>query len=395
MGGGVNSPGIDPRIQEDLQGRTTVDRQRSGSRLWRTRTDRDRTWIFSLLLQPGMDVLLDTCGRRRVKFPLLLFLFVVKAAADCPKLQARENIVLTNEALLMNDFPDGVVVTLECANGFVVESGSGTITCTNNNWNEPDLSCKKRDCGHPSPQPNMSFNTSDGTLFGAVIKVVCDKGFQIIGTSYRQCYATGWSRKSRCKIVTCKKPSTVTNGKHSWDSEDDPKYGEIIQYVCNEGYALVGNDSIVCSETRDYDSRPPACQGVTTEDRTTTKVPAPTSTPPAQEVSTSTDPSATLTAHRDKTVTTSATPTVSPSVQGGRDISTAAGNATTTAETSTTSSSLPGKDDGAVDTNKDIGYLPVIVSVICVSIAVCIVVVFLRKFLLRRKGSANGPGPIY
>ncbi|XP_075952880.1 complement factor H isoform X5 [Anarhichas minor] len=332
MGGGVNSPGIDPRIQEDLQGRTTVDRQRSGSRLWRTRTDRDRTWIFSLLLQPGMDVLLDTCGRRRVKFPLLLFLFVVKAAADCPKLQARENIVLTNEALLMNDFPDGVVVTLECANGFVVESGSGTITCTNNNWNEPDLSCKKRDCGHPSPQPNMSFNTSDGTLFGAVIKVVCDKGFQIIGTSYRQCYATGWSRKSRCKIVTCKKPSTVTNGKHSWDSEDDPKYGEIIQYVCNEGYALVGNDSIVCSETRDYDSRPPACQG-------------------------------------------------------GRDISTAAGNATTTAETSTTSSSLPGKDDGAVDTNKDIGYLPVIVSVICVSIAVCIVVVFLRKFLLRRKGS--------
>ncbi|XP_031727591.1 complement decay-accelerating factor, GPI-anchored isoform X3 [Anarrhichthys ocellatus] len=333
-------------------GRSTVDRQRSGSRLRRTRTDRDRTWIFSLLLQPGMDVLLDTCGRRRVKFPLLLYLFVVEAAADCPKPQARENIVLTNEALLMNDFPEGVVVTLECANGFVVESGFGSITCTNNNWNEPDLSCKKKDCGPPSPQLNMSFNTSDGTLFGAVIKVVCDKGFQIIGTSYRQCYATGWSRKSRCKIVTCKKPSTVTNGKHSWDSEDDPKYGEIIQYVCNEGYALVGNDSIVCSETRDYDSRPPACQ----------------------EVSTSTDPSATLTAHRDKTVTTSATPTVSPSVQGGRDISTAAGNATTTAETSTTSSSLP-------------EYIPVIVSVICVSIAVCVVAVFLHKFLLRRKGS--------
>ncbi|KAM6947736.1 complement decay-accelerating factor isoform 2-T2 [Lycodopsis pacificus] len=333
-----------------------------------------------------MDVLLDTCGRRRVKFPLLLFLVVVKAAADCPKPQERENIVLTNEALLRNDFPDGVVVTLECAHGFVVESGSGSITCTNANWTKLDLSCKKRDCGPPSPQPNMSFNTNAGTLFGAIIKVVCDKGFQIIGTSYRQCYANGWSRKSKCKIVTCKKPSEVTNGRSSWVSEDDPKYGESIQYVCDKGYALVGNDIIVCSETRDYDSRPPTCQGVTTEGRTTTKVPATTSTPPAQ-VSTSTDPFATLTAHRDKTGTTSATPTVSPSVQGGRDVSTAAGNATTTAETSTTSSSLPGNHDGAVDTNKDIGYMPVIVSVICVSFAVCIVAVFLHKFLLRRKGS--------
>ncbi|KAM6947739.1 complement decay-accelerating factor isoform 5-T5 [Lycodopsis pacificus] len=279
-----------------------------------------------------MDVLLDTCGRRRVKFPLLLFLVVVKAAADCPKPQERENIVLTNEALLRNDFPDGVVVTLECAHGFVVESGSGSITCTNANWTKLDLSCKKRDCGPPSPQPNMSFNTNAGTLFGAIIKVVCDKGFQIIGTSYRQCYANGWSRKSKCKIVTCKKPSEVTNGRSSWVSEDDPKYGESIQYVCDKGYALVGNDIIVCSETRDYDSRPPTCQG-------------------------------------------------------GRDVSTAAGNATTTAETSTTSSSLPGNHDGAVDTNKDIGYMPVIVSVICVSFAVCIVAVFLHKFLLRRKGS--------
>ncbi|KAK9528586.1 hypothetical protein VZT92_012739 [Zoarces viviparus] len=333
-----------------------------------------------------MDVLLDTCGRRRVKFPLLLFLFVVKAAADCPNPPERENIVLTNEALLMNDFPDGVVVTLECANGYVVESGTGSITCTDNNWTKLGLSCKKRDCGPPSPQPNMSFNTSAGTLFGAIIKVVCDKGFQIIGTSYRHCYATGWSRKSRCKIVTCKKPSEVTNGRRWWDSEDDPKYGEIIQYACDKGYALVGNDSIVCRETRDYDSRPPVCQGVTTEDTTTTKVAAPTSTPPAQEVSTSTDPSATLTAHRDKTVTTSATPTVSPSVQGGRDVSTAAGNATTTAETSMTSPSLSGEHDGAVDTKKDIGYMPVILSVICVSLAVCIAV-FLHKFLLRRKGS--------
>ncbi|XP_070758148.1 complement decay-accelerating factor isoform X2 [Enoplosus armatus] len=328
-----------------------------------------------------MEVLLYTCGQRRVKCLLLLYLFAVKAAADCPKPLGSVNIVLTNEALLMNDFPEGSRVTLECANGYVRESGSGIITCTDGNWAEPDLTCKKKDCGLPKSQPNMSFNTSAGTLFGAVISVVCDKGYQVSGSSFKQCYATGWSGRAKCEIVTCDKPDEVTNGRSLWDSQDYPKYGEIIQYICNEGHTLIGNDSIVCSETGEYNSQPPECKGVTTEAVITTEMVQPTSTPQAQ------DSSGTPTAHRDKHVTTSATPTVSPSLQGGRNILSAEDNAATTSVTSATSTSFQDKHDGAVDTNKDIGYMPVIVSVICVSLVVCVVALFLHKFLLKRKGS--------
>ncbi|XP_034388969.1 complement decay-accelerating factor, GPI-anchored isoform X2 [Cyclopterus lumpus] len=335
-----------------------------------------------------MDPSPDTCGRRRVALLLFLHLLVPKAAADCPKPQGRVNIVLTNEALLMNDFPEGVDVTLECANGYVIESGSGSMTCVDEKWTEPDLTCKKKDCGTPKPQPNMSFNISAGTLFGAVMKVVCDKGFQVDGSSYKQCYASGWSGRAKCGIVTCDEPGEVTNGRSSWESQDKPKYGEIIQYVCNEGYALVGGNSAVCSETGEYDSLPPACEE---EEMATPRG----STPPAQEVTTSTEPSASPTAPRVAGVTTSATPAVSPSVRGGSPFSTAEGKATTTSQTSMASSSLPGEHFGAVDTNKDIGYMPVIVSVICVTLVVCIVALFLHKFLLKRKGSANGTAPIY
>ncbi|XP_035857848.1 complement decay-accelerating factor isoform X3 [Sander lucioperca] len=309
-----------------------------------------------------MDVLLDTCGRRRVSSLLLLYLFVVKAAADCPNPHFRENMVPTNTALLMNEFLEDSEVTLECRNGYVLESGSGIMTCVDGNWTEPDLVCKKKDCGLPQPQPNMSFNISAGTLYGDTIKVVCDKGFKLSGSSFKKCYPYGWSGKASCKIVTCAKPGEVANGRSSWDSQDHPKYGESIQYVCNNGYTLIGNDSIVCRETGRYDSQPPACE----------------------EASTSTDSSATPTAHRAKSVTTSATPTASPSVRGGRDILTAEG---TTTVTSTTSSLFQDKRDDAVDTNKDIGYMPVVVSVICVSLVVCIIVLFLHKFLLKRKGS--------
>ncbi|XP_023120690.1 complement decay-accelerating factor isoform X4 [Amphiprion ocellaris] len=268
-----------------------------------------------------MEASLDTCGQRTVQSLLLLYLLVVKAAADCPKPQGRENIVLTNKALLMNDFPEGVEVTLECANGYDRESGSGTITCIDEKWTEPDLTCKKKDCGPPQPQPNMSFNISAGTLFGAVIKAICDKGYKITGPAYKQCYPTGWSGRPKCNIVTCAKPPEVTNGRISWDAQDLPKYGEIIQYTCDEGYTLIGEDSIVCSATGKYDSQPPECKGVTAEDRSTTASPA------------------------------------------------------------------QGNHDEAVDVNQDFGYLPVIISVIVVSLVVCIVVFFIHKFLLRRKGS--------
>ncbi|KAI4826849.1 hypothetical protein KUCAC02_030280 [Chaenocephalus aceratus] len=178
-----------------------------------------------------MEVLLDTCGRRTVKVLLLLHLFFAKATADCPKPQPRGDIDLTDNALKMNTFPKGVHVTLECANGFVKDSGSEFITCVDDNWTEPDLTCKKKDCGLPPILQNMSFNTSAGTLFGAVIKVICDKGFQVRGSSFKQCYALGWIGKAKCEIVTCEIPEKLTKGKSSWDSQDEPMYGDIIEEI--------------------------------------------------------------------------------------------------------------------------------------------------------------------
>lgn len=62
-------------------------------------------------------------------------------------------------------------------------------------------------------------------------------------------------------VVTCDAPGKVAHGKSLWDSEGDPKYGDVIHYVCNEGYTLVGKDNIVCGETGEYDSQPPECEG--------------------------------------------------------------------------------------------------------------------------------------
>ncbi|XP_026162347.1 complement decay-accelerating factor isoform X7 [Mastacembelus armatus] len=262
--------------------------------------------MWSLFLQRSMEAEVDMRGRPTVLYLLLMCLVIWKAAADCPKPQGKDHILLTDAALVMHNFPEGSVVTFKCTNGYERESGSDAITCINNNWTELQLICKKMDCGFPAPQPNMSFNISGGTLFGDIIKVICDKGYQISGPTYRQCYPKGWSGKPRCEVITCQSPPQVTNGRSSWDSQDFPKYGEIIHYSCNKGYTLIGKDTIVCSETGEYDSPLPECNG---------------------------------------------------------------------------------EIDKTLYHNKGTGYIPIIVSVVVVLLAVCIVVVFLHKFLLKRKGS--------
>lgn len=127
--------------------------------------------------------------------------------------------------------------------------------------------------------------------------------YKLSGTSYKRCYATGWVGNAKCQskslwvyvpktwllpdatmgpcfmkkkdqwedfhvmcllgssVVTCDKPGQVTNGRSLWSSGDPPKYGEAVQYLCNQGYTLVGKEKVVCTETGRYDSQPPQCQG--------------------------------------------------------------------------------------------------------------------------------------
>lgn len=87
-----------------------------------------------------------------------------------------------------------------------------------------------------------------------------------------QCQSAGITayilQKSDCfsllsyfSVVRCVKPADVPNGRSLWVSENDPKYGEVVQYSCNEGYTLTGKAVVECGETGEYDSPPPECKG--------------------------------------------------------------------------------------------------------------------------------------
>ncbi|XP_020774281.2 location of vulva defective 1-like isoform X2 [Boleophthalmus pectinirostris] len=148
----------------------------------------------------------------------------------------------------------------------------------------------------------------------------------------------------------------------------------------------------MCNEEGEFDSAPPQCLGVTKEDVFTT--PTSTTTPPTQETSaSSTSAGTTSTGPRDSSHTTSASSTVSLFRQG-EDILRDADNTPTTIKSTMSNYSQGDQNDDIVDTKKDVGYTPVIISVVCVSLAACIAILFIHKLLNKRKGSQNGTAPI-
>ncbi|KAL7891619.1 hypothetical protein AOLI_G00010950 [Acnodon oligacanthus] len=186
-------------------------------------------------------------------------------AVECPNPRPAGNVVLTDDAILKNEFPDGSVVTVECAYGYEKDHGSDIITCTDGTWSELQLICKKRDCGPPKPSPNLHYEKPEGTLFGARIMPFCDRGYYLQGSSSRQCLATGWSGRPTCEMITCEKPTEIPNGQIiRRPNKDYPEFEDIIEYSCDPGYTLIGNGTIFCQDDNEYSSPPPECLDIST-----------------------------------------------------------------------------------------------------------------------------------
>ena len=54
----------------------------------------------------------------------------------------RGTMTLIDEDIQKKDFPNGVVVTFECAMGYRSTGGSGTTTCAAGTWTPSTLRCE-------------------------------------------------------------------------------------------------------------------------------------------------------------------------------------------------------------------------------------------------------------
>ncbi|XP_003479787.1 membrane cofactor protein-like [Cavia porcellus] len=149
------------------------------------------------------------------------------------------NMEISGPAKLTYDVGERVVY--KCKPGYqkVVSETIFTICGADNNW--PPISsdaCRKRSCSTPRDPLNGQVNVLNGSYeLGTQIQFVCNNGFYLVGAETLHCLVKGssveWSEEDpSCQKLLCQPPPEITNGGYSTDQEEF-EYLDVVTYTCN------------------------------------------------------------------------------------------------------------------------------------------------------------------
>ncbi|XP_048467789.1 C4b-binding protein alpha chain-like [Rhincodon typus] len=118
-------------------------------------------------------------------------------------------------------------------------------------------------CGNPGEILNGYYNASNAE-FGSTVSFYCNTGFKLVGNVHRTCEANGWSGQTPiCEVVKCDYLEPLTNGRTPYPTGGDYwEHGMVAEYSCDLDYSLIGAEELVCTETGEWNNKPPICKAV-------------------------------------------------------------------------------------------------------------------------------------
>uniref|UniRef100_A0A667HKY4 CD55 molecule (Cromer blood group) n=1 Tax=Lynx canadensis TaxID=61383 RepID=A0A667HKY4_LYNCA len=168
-----------------------------------------------------------------------------------------------------NYFPEGFVVEYDCRPGYRRnQTLSDKLTCLQNfTWSTPDEFCKKKSCPTPGDITHGHVSITTDISYGASIFFSCDTGYRLVGSASSYCsladQAVEWSDPlPKCEEIVCPEPQEISNG-----IIQNPRktyvYQQSVKYQCNQGFTLIGENSIYCTVKDDqgaWSGLPPECK---------------------------------------------------------------------------------------------------------------------------------------
>ncbi|KAF6127568.1 sushi, von Willebrand factor type A, EGF and pentraxin domain containing 1 [Phyllostomus discolor] len=93
---------------------------------------------------------------------------------------------------------------------------------------------------------------------GSNISLFCDPGFQMVGNPVQYCLNQGqWTQPlPRCERISCGVPPSLENGFYS---AEDFHAGSTVTYQCNNGYYLLGDSRMFCTNNGSWNGISPSC----------------------------------------------------------------------------------------------------------------------------------------
>ncbi|CAG4977755.1 unnamed protein product [Colias eurytheme] len=195
-----------------------------------------------------------------------------------------------NSTMTAENFEVGASVEYACDDGHLLV-GPTVRTCLETGfYDEFPPVCKRIDCGYPAEIPHGSYTLLNGSVsYLSHVQYACEAGYEMAGRSRLVCdIDERWNGPPpRCDVIKCDHPPSIANGRVI--IMNGTTYGAIVRYVCARGFELRGAAAITCLASGLWDSPPPHCYleeistttSSTTTSTTTTSTTTTTTTTPA------------------------------------------------------------------------------------------------------------------
>uniref|UniRef100_A0A3B3T3R4 Sushi, von Willebrand factor type A, EGF and pentraxin domain-containing protein 1 n=1 Tax=Paramormyrops kingsleyae TaxID=1676925 RepID=A0A3B3T3R4_9TELE len=154
-------------------------------------------------------------------------------------------------------FLHGAMVEYRCQPGYELVGVSELMCKEDGAWNGTAPVCLPAECEPPENPKHGSITITDVAL-GGLVQYTCDKGYELVGQTIRQCVSgRRWSDSApSCSPVSCGHPGEVADGSVQGDSF---LYPSVVHYSCLPGFVLLGSKSSTCQADGRWSSETPQC----------------------------------------------------------------------------------------------------------------------------------------
>ncbi|OXB54309.1 hypothetical protein ASZ78_008305 [Callipepla squamata] len=162
-----------------------------------------------------------------------------------------------SSAMQLTTFLFGTIILYTCYSGYEL-LGNPVLACQEDGaWNGTAPSCVSIECSLLSPPDNGFLHFTENTP-GSMVQYSCKPGFTLVGSDTRLCLQNRqWSNTApHCKAVTCSSPAQLMNGNVRGENYT---YGSVVYYECDAGYQLNGPAERRCQENQKWDGSEPIC----------------------------------------------------------------------------------------------------------------------------------------
>uniref|UniRef100_H2Y5C6 Sushi domain-containing protein n=1 Tax=Ciona savignyi TaxID=51511 RepID=H2Y5C6_CIOSA len=155
-------------------------------------------------------------------------------------------------------------VTYTCSGDYVLE-GQAVLTClVSGEWSHDEPQCVVVTCPIPVEPINGGVTpVQEQYPVNFVIWYTCDTGYTTADRKDAICRPDGtWSDDApNCVAITCNRPDEISYGSLT-TAGNSFEIGETVTYVCNDGYEIVGQGVLTCTNTGEWSHDEPTCQRV-------------------------------------------------------------------------------------------------------------------------------------